>query len=329
MQKISKNLYFDLAILITKVILIFGNAFIFIYLTLKNSETLKKRKLEKGGVALCTIAKSENLYIKEFTEHYKKLGVKNIFLYDNNDENDEKYTKILLGYIKSGFIEITNIRGKKLFQKIAFHNCLKKNKNKYDWLLFFDVDEFLYINNNQTLYNFLSEPRYKNCQTIKINWKCYGDNENLYYENNSVQKRFTKQSTSKYCNRWIKSIVNVKNNDNIGWGYRSPHVPYINVRNSCDTLGDLTYYEKKKIYPPIYKYVYLKHYATKSSEEYANKILRGDAVFLIKNNSNHQKRMLKKFFRLNNFTKEKFAIFEKKLNISLNYHEYPFLKKLK
>ena len=52
------------------------------------------------------------------------------------------------------------------------------------------------------------------------------------------------------------------------------------MKNSCDTLGCLRYYKEKKIYPPIYKYAHLNHYTKKSSEEYANKILRGDAVFL-------------------------------------------------
>ena len=42
---------------------------------------------------------------------------------------------------------LRNSREKKQFQKKDFIIGLKKNK--YDWLLFFDVDEFLYINKNQ------------------------------------------------------------------------------------------------------------------------------------------------------------------------------------
>ena len=37
--------------------------------------------------ALCAIAKNENLYIREWVEHYKNIGVSKIFLYDNNDIN--------------------------------------------------------------------------------------------------------------------------------------------------------------------------------------------------------------------------------------------------
>jgi hypothetical protein len=39
-----------------------------------------KEKLKPKNVALCVIAKNENLYIKEFVEYYKNLGIKKIFL---------------------------------------------------------------------------------------------------------------------------------------------------------------------------------------------------------------------------------------------------------
>jgi len=42
-------------------------------------------------VCLCTSGKKENLYAKEFVEHYKKYGVDKIFIYDNNDLNSEYF----------------------------------------------------------------------------------------------------------------------------------------------------------------------------------------------------------------------------------------------
>ena len=41
-------------------------------------------------ICVCTLAKNENRYIKEFVEHYKKYGVDKIYLYDNNDIDGEK-----------------------------------------------------------------------------------------------------------------------------------------------------------------------------------------------------------------------------------------------
>ena len=41
----------------------------------------------KTKICLCVIAKNENLYVKEYIEHYKKIGYNKIFIYDNNDKN--------------------------------------------------------------------------------------------------------------------------------------------------------------------------------------------------------------------------------------------------
>ena len=39
------------------------------------------------------------MYIKEFADHYKALGIDKIFLYDNNDIDDENFENVLSEYI--------------------------------------------------------------------------------------------------------------------------------------------------------------------------------------------------------------------------------------
>ena len=51
-----------------------------------NSNENKKLK-----VALCTMGRRENLYIKEFVSYYLTLGVDTLFLYDDNIEENEKF----------------------------------------------------------------------------------------------------------------------------------------------------------------------------------------------------------------------------------------------
>ena len=158
------------------------------------------------------ILKEENLYIKEYIDYYKKMGVKKFFIYDNNNINGEKLDNILHNEIILKTVKIINVRGKKTYQINSYNNCISINRNKYDWLMFFDVDEFLYIENNQNLDEFLSGSRYNNCEVIKVNWLCYGDNDLLYYENKPVVERFIKSSKFKKCNALTKSIVSVRNN---------------------------------------------------------------------------------------------------------------------
>ena len=49
-------------------------------------------------VCICTLGKKENMYIKEYAEHYKALGIDKIFLYDNNDIDDESFENVLSEY---------------------------------------------------------------------------------------------------------------------------------------------------------------------------------------------------------------------------------------
>ena len=67
----------------------------------------------KSKVCICAIGKEENRYIKEFVEHYKKLGVDKIFLYDNNKKKGERFESVISEYINEGFVKIYNYRGKK------------------------------------------------------------------------------------------------------------------------------------------------------------------------------------------------------------------------
>ena len=54
-------------------------------------------------ILLCAIARLENLYIREWVEYYKNLGVDNICLYDNNGDGEENFNDVIGDFIKDGF----------------------------------------------------------------------------------------------------------------------------------------------------------------------------------------------------------------------------------
>ena len=85
-----------------------------------------------------------NRYINEFVNHYQKLGYDHIYIYDNNNKNDERMDQI---YFNSNFVTIIDYRGynNKDSQYKAYYNCYKNYNKKGDWLSFFDFDEFLEI----------------------------------------------------------------------------------------------------------------------------------------------------------------------------------------
>jgi len=64
-----------------------------------------------GKIAICAIVKNENLYLRDWVEYHKNLGISKIFIYDNNDFWGEHPEDVLQDYIEENFVEVTDIRG--------------------------------------------------------------------------------------------------------------------------------------------------------------------------------------------------------------------------
>lgn len=109
-----------------------------------------------------------------------------------------------------------------------------------------------------------------------------------------------------------KSII--RGGLNITWEH-FPH--YLKNNIICRPNGEII---KNPLSSPKYSLAHIKHYATKSTEEFAEKLLKGAAnsnntlnkSFWIDNINNY-------YFLFNIKNKDKINLFEKKLNISLNY----------
>ena len=290
--------------LICKVIIIILLSLLLFQIKFTNISTIK--------VGLCVVCKDENLYIKEFIEHYKNLGYNHIFIYDNNDIDGEKLEDIIQKEIDEGFISIINYRGnnKKPQMKI-YIDCYRKNKKNYDWLSFFDVDEFLEIMpKGIKIQNFLGNKRYKYCENIKVHWVLYSDDDKLYYENKPVQERFKTALFNHSLNSYAKLIVRGNLSTNFWKGAIEPHFGVQNY-NCCSLSGKEYHKAPKTKIPYDYEYGYLKHYRTKTVEEYIKKIKKGR----VNNKRIKNKDMIQLFFENNKKTKEKIDIFKKELNI--------------
>ena len=118
---------------------------------LNNLNMDNRIKKYTGKVLLCCIGKLENLYIREFVEHHKNLGFDNICLYDNNDPDGEHFEDVIKDYIDSGYVILKNVRGKELAQMPSYTECYSEYKNKYDWIAFIDIDEFINLDDSGIL----------------------------------------------------------------------------------------------------------------------------------------------------------------------------------
>ena len=132
-----------------KILLIVLN-YIFSFISLIKPP-LKQEENKVLEIALCTMGKNENLYIEEYINYYRKLGVDKIFIYDDNEPNTEKFSDI---------INSTNFKYVKIYENIksyihnqseAFTSCYNENKMNFGWFIMVDMDEFLYIVNDYSV----------------------------------------------------------------------------------------------------------------------------------------------------------------------------------
>ena len=71
-------------------------------------------------ICLCVIAKNENLYVREFVEHYLNIGYNKIFIYDNNDKNGETLDSVINDYIKKDFVQLIDFRRRNSLSRPIF-----------------------------------------------------------------------------------------------------------------------------------------------------------------------------------------------------------------
>lgn len=256
-------------------------------------------------VAICAIAKHENKYIRDWVNYHINLGIRHIYVFDNNETQYPSVADELVGL--GDTVTLFNVRDKidRNLQVDCYKICYDKYQNEYDWMMFIDLDEFLYIK-DKTLEEYLSQSKFSNTSIIHLNWRYYGDNELLHYENKPVWKRFTEPApiNVRYAqlsdeNRYVKSIVNCKYKIKL---INSPHTMVLSGGNCLRNNGEQSNMSRSA---EDYNYdeAWIRHYGTKTIEEYLERrsmgtLAAGDRTITLK-------QRIEWFFNTNSWTQEK------------------------
>ena len=272
------------------------------------NEIIKKMK-----ICICTLGKEENRYIREYVQHYEKYGVDKIFLYDNNNVNGERFESVIGDYIEKGLVEIINWRGKKKVLFKIMNACYRENFDKFDWLIFYELDEFIHLSNYSNIKLFLNEEKFNKCNLIYLNLLCHTDNNLLFYENKSLAERFPEIAPITRRGGKLLEIKCIMRGHIPGLIIKSNHEcnrKYIN----CNGFGHLNKHKRRFATENDYKYYYIDHYYSKSTEESINKINKGDAQWRKLGFTLHR---IDKYFSQSEFTEEKRVMIENRTGLNL------------
>ena len=305
--------------IIIKIIIYFFYLFIIIKSNYIKINHLEKEKNYKYFFCFTSMGKLENKYAKELIDYYKNLGVKKFYIADNNDKNSDKLYDAIKEYILDGIVELVDVRGIKKDQTEYFGEIYELHKSECKWMSFYDFDEYLEIKNdneNMNLQNYFSDKKFEKCNVVLINWLLYNDNDVVKYDNRSLDKRFTRPLYNSEVNRFVKSIIKGNLNWN-PWSYdQTSHRPKHQLR-TCDSNGNKVKTFNDVIRPPRLDNIYIKHFATKTAEEFIEKIKRGHPSQVLLLN-----KWIDNFFNLNTVTEEKVKLFESKFNLTFPKYNY-------
>ena len=226
------------------------------------------------NVALVAIGRRENLYAREFVEHYKNLGFSNVIIMDNNHEGEEHFEDVLKDYVDQGFVIIEDYRDQVKPQMRGYTEMYKKYGKQYDWIAFYDFDEFLILPRHRDISEYLSLfPR--DCQVVLVNWLCMTDNNLVHYDPRPLMERFTEAMPLDRCvqysfpdNCHVKSIIRGGLDIAFGGNPHTTDTPLIAYNASGVRC------ENRPWQLMDYRIAILKHFTTKTIEEWVTRKMK-------------------------------------------------------
>ena len=229
------------------------------------------------NISIFTVIKDELDYLDDFLKYHTQMGI-DIFVFEDVFSHShlsitEKYDNVYLHsimelYSEEEIDELIRKREEKIPCQTEFINKGLKyihSLNKYQWCALIDIDEF--ITCTEKFPDILD--RYKEHQAVLLYWQNYGCSGHIYkpddnrppYDIYTEKCGYEKFSDLKYF-KITKFIVNMNK-------YKPTMKFWIHCANVDFIKADMTYKRTAICLEPLY----LRHYITRSWEEFCYKIL--------------------------------------------------------
>lgn len=217
--------------------------------------------------AICTIIKNEHLFLKEWIEWHLGIGFNAIHLFEDKDSKShkeicKKYNNVYLRRYEDDE-EVRNLleyQGSSHRQKVLYDYFARQSKEVYDWVGFFDLDEFVMFADGYNLDKLCVE--FEPYSAVLLNWKMMGASGHINRPRTRVVESYTQECETLLKDKeWCyKSFVNI----NRFQGFENLHMAKGYVNTNHERITDDLYYDK----------CWLNHYFTKSFEDWLDRIYK-------------------------------------------------------
>lgn len=249
--------------------------------------------------ALAAIGRRENQYAREWVSHHLALGFDHIYIYDNNHNGEERFETVLSDFVAENRVTVMDYRDKERAQRSAYNDAYQRLSKEYDWLAFFDFDEFLCFADTDataTVADFLATIP-QEYHAVMIPWLMMTDSGLVHNDGRPLMQRFTESTTR--GEQQGKCII--RTGISGARFTKSVHIPYTPALRCCNPKGGPT--AQHRLQPRDTSVAYLKHFSTKTIEEWlTNKWQKGAAGCSYEK---FQRQYADYFFTINERTPEK------------------------
>lgn len=221
-------------------------------------------------LAIVSIMKNEEPYVKEWIDYHLLAGVDHFYIYDN--DSTPEFKKILQPYIDANIVTYTPYPGK-CRQMESHFNAFQRFRFHCRYIAVIDGDEFIFPKNKSTIVESVDDILSKkpNASGLGVNIFNFGSNgEEKADYTRGVLERFTARPEKPW-----NAVSTIANPRRVKY-FPTPHAPcYYETCHAVNENGGVVQgYSNDS---PTAEKIAMYHYSIKSYEEFEKKVQRGNA----------------------------------------------------
>lgn len=220
---------------------------------------------KKYELSIGAIVKDETLYLPEWLEFHKMVGVQHFFIYDN--ESAIPVAETLKHDIADGVVTVIPFPGRAQ-QFSAYGHCLHHFRNESTWIAFVDADEFLVPAVCDDLKDILKD--YEKFGALAVNWALFGTSGHKERPQSLQAESYTWRLPDTHgLNLSVKLIVRPDR----AIGVQTAHI--FSFQDGFHTVNEEFQRVNGAYCQFSCKKLRINHYNTRSVSEYQAKVRRG------------------------------------------------------
>jgi hypothetical protein len=219
-------------------------------------------------LAVCAIYRDEALFLQEWIEFHRLVGVEKFFLYDNlsTDEHEE----VLAPYLEEGIVEVTpwpDVPG----QGSAYADCLERRRADARWMAFIDIDEYLFSPTLVPVPQVLKD--YEQWPGVHVNWAVFGPSGHVTPPPGLLTESYTDRAPDNHpFNRMCKCVVDPRRAIGIAAGVSVHAFDYTEGHGVDENFQPRNQRPRGQTEKSSYTRLRVNHYYMKSKEEWFGKM---------------------------------------------------------